>query len=142
MRIALVLLATLALLLAALAAGCAGTPPVEGTPAPTAPPVTGGGGGEPVTVALVAQNMQFDTDIIVAPAGATVTVAFENRDAGVQHNLAVYTDASAGTTIFRGPVVTGPGSATYTFTAPSTPGTYFFRCDVHPTQMTGSFVVQ
>ena len=143
MRIALVLLAATALLLAALAAGCADTPPANGTPTPDAPTAaTGGGAGEPVAIALEARDMQFDTDILVAPAGATVTVAFENRDAGVQHNLAVYTDASAGTVIFKGPVVTGPGSATYTFTAPSTPGTYFFRCDLHPEQMTGSFVVQ
>ena len=27
------------------------------------------------------------------------------------------------------------------FTAPSTPGRYFFRCDVHPTLMTGFLVV-
>lgn len=140
MRKILVLIAMAGLLLgSALAAGCTGAP-ASGSPTPTAD--TGGGPGEPVTIALEARDMQFDTDILVAPAGATVTVAFENRDAGVQHNLAVYTDAAAGTTIFKGPVVTGPGTATYTFTAPSTPGTYFFRCDVHPTQMTGSFVVQ
>ncbi len=29
----------------------------------------------------------------------------------------------------------------YTFTAHSQPGTYFFRCDVHFTMMTGQFVV-
>ncbi len=142
MRMVLVLLATIALLLVALGAGCADTPPAAGTPTSPAPSVTGGGAGQPVTIALAAQNMQFDMDILVAPAGATVTIAFENKDAGVQHNFAVYTDASAGTSIFKGPVVNGPGSATYTFTAPSTPGTYFFRCDLHPTQMTGSFVVK
>ena len=143
MRYVLVLIAMTGLLLgSALAAGCTGAPPASGTPTPTAPPATGGGTGQPVTVALAAQNMQFDTDIIVAPAGATVTVAFDNRDAGVQHNLAVYTDASASTPIFIGQVITGPKTATYTFNAPSTPGTYFFRCDPHPTQMTGSFVVQ
>ena len=139
MRIDLVLLATTALLLAALFAGCSGTPSGD-MPAPTA--ATGGWSGQPVAIALEARDMQFDTDILVAPAGATVTVTFENRDAGVQHNLAVYTDASAATPIFRGQVITGPKTATYTFTAPSTPGTYFFRCDPHPTQMTGSFVVQ
>jgi len=32
-------------------------------------------------------------------------------------------------------------TTTYTFTAPSTPGTYFFRCDVHPETMTGQFIV-
>jgi hypothetical protein len=28
------------------------------------------------------------------------------------------------------------------FTAPSTPGTYYFHCDVHPDQMNGTFIVQ
>jgi plastocyanin len=142
MRIALVLLVTTALLFTAFAAGCADTPPANGTSAPATPPATGGGAGQPVAIALTAQDMQFDTDILAAPAGAIVAVAFENRDAGVQHNLAVYTDTSARTPVFRGLAVTGPGSATYTFTAPSTPGTYHFRCDFHPDQMTGSFVVQ
>jgi len=63
-------------------------------------------------------------------------------DAGVPHNFAVYTDSSSTTPIFKGPIVTGPTTTTYTFTAPSTPGSYFFRCDVHPTTMTGTFVVQ
>ena len=62
-------------------------------------------------------------------------------DAGVPHNFAVYTDATASTAIFTGAVVTGPTTTTYTFTAPSTPGSYFFRCDVHPTIMTGQFIV-
>jgi plastocyanin len=63
-------------------------------------------------------------------------------DSGIPHNFAVYNNQSATTVIFRGDVVTGPGTKTYTFTAPATPGTYFFRCDVHPTQMTGQFIVQ
>jgi plastocyanin len=70
-----------------------------------------------------------------------MTINFNNMDSGIQHNFAVYTDPSAATTIFKGQNVTGPGTVTYTFTAPSTPGNYFFRCDVHPTIMTGTFKV-
>ena len=55
-------------------------------------------------------------------AGALVTVNFNNMDAGVRHNFAVYTDASAATPIFTGTIVTGPTTTTYTFTAPGTPG--------------------
>jgi plastocyanin len=58
------------------------------------------------------------------------------------HNFAAYTDQTANNVIFQGQIVTGPATATYNFTAPSTPGTYFFRCDIHPTQMTGQFIVQ
>jgi plastocyanin len=32
-------------------------------------------------------------------------------------------------------------TTTYTFEAPD-PGEYFFRCDVHPVDMTGTFVVR
>jgi len=108
-----------------------------GTTSTTAAVTTAG----PVTVSLTAQNIKFDKGSISVPAGATVTVNFNNMDSGVPHNFAVYTDSSASTNIFRGQIVTGPTTTTYTFTAPSTPGTYYFRCDVHPTQMTGQFIV-
>jgi plastocyanin len=41
-----------------------------------------------------------------------------------------------------GDVITGPKKITYTFDAPEKPGTYFFRCDIHPTTMTGQFIVE
>jgi len=93
-----------------------------------------------VTVEIAAENVAFDTETITVPAGAEVTVNFENRDGGVPHNVAVYRDSSATEAIFVGEIVTGPAQVTYTFTAPSEPGTYFFRCDVHPS-MNGAFVV-
>ncbi len=102
---------------------------------------TGGGAGQPAAITLTAQNMKFDKSTITVPAGSAVTITFTNNESGVPHNFALYTDASAATAIFRGTIVTGPGTTKYTFTAPSTPGTYFFRCDVHPTQMTGQFIV-
>ncbi len=108
------------------------------TPTTTAPATTVGGSA---TVSLTAQNIAFDKSSITVPAGSQVRVTFTNMDSGVPHNFAVYTDASASTAIFTGAIVTGPTTTTYTFTAPSTPGTYFFRCDVHPTQMTGQFIV-
>ncbi len=79
---------------------------------------------------------------ITVPHGAQVTINFNNMDSGVIHNFSVYTNASATQAIFTGQMVTGPGTMTYNFTAPAAPGTYFFRCDVHPTIMTGQFIVQ
>ncbi len=76
------------------------------------------------------------------PAGANVTVNFNNMDSGIPHNFAVYTNSSATEKIFVGEIITGPVTTTYNFTAPEKPGTYFFRCDVHPEQMRGDFVVQ
>lgn len=126
-----------------LAAGCVSPGGNVTQPArtPTAAATTAAG-GEPATVDLAAENLAFDTSTITVPAGAEVTVNFNNQDSGIQHNFAVYTDSSAAEEIFVGETVTGPGSVTYTFTAPSEPGTYFFRCDVHPEAMTGEFVVE
>jgi len=86
--------------------------------------------------------MAFDTNTITVPAGANVTVNFNNKDTGIPHNLAVYTDSNATTSIFKGKIITGSSTTVYQFTAPSTPGIYFFRCDTHPTIMTGKFIVQ
>ncbi len=94
-----------------------------------------------VTIDLMAKNLTFNMSTITVPAGANVVVNFDNQDNGVSHNFAVYTNSSASTVIFKGNNITGPKMTTYTFTAPTTPGTYFFRCDTHPTTMTGQFIV-
>jgi plastocyanin len=130
----------------ALCAGCASPGPGGATPAPTGVTVVtttdlpGGPGNAPVALTLAARDIAFDTSTLSAPAGSTVTMTFVNNDAGIPHNFALYTDATASTTIFRGAIVTGVATTTYTFTAPSMAGTYFFRCDPHPTTMTGSFI--
>lgn len=95
-----------------------------------------------MTIGLVAQNIAFNTSTITVPAGAQVTVNFDNKDNGIPHNFAVYQTSQAQDAIFTEDTVTGSATTTYTFTAPSEPGTHFFRCDVHPQQMTGQFIVQ
>jgi plastocyanin len=85
--------------------------------------------------------MAFDTNLITVPSGSTVTMTFVNNDAGISHNFALYTDTSATSKIFAGDITKGVKTVTYTFTAPSTLGNYFFRCDIHPELMTGTFVV-
>lgn len=101
-----------------------------------------GGSGKTATVDIVAKNMAFDKQTITVPAGAKVTVNFDNQDTSVPHNIAFYKSSAATDPIFVGQMVTGPNKVTESFTAPSEPGTYFFRCDVHPQTMTGQFIVQ
>jgi len=137
----------------AVIAGCATNPPsTTPTPTPTfssfpspsqtvSPGTTTQGGGGTVSINLVALNIAFDQSTITVLAGAHVVMVFDNQDAGVIHNFSLYTDSSAKTKLFAGDFVTGPKKITYTFDAPSTPGRYFFRCDVHPTAMFGTFVV-
>jgi len=109
--------------------------------ATTARATTGTSGGAIVPLTITAKNMAFDRATLSAPAGSTVVLTFVNNDANVPHNVALYTDTSAGSRIYVGEIVDGVSTVTYTFTAPSTPGRYFFRCDVHPETMTGTFVV-
>ncbi|NQS78251.1 MAG: hypothetical protein HQQ74_06015, partial [Methanoculleus bourgensis] len=92
-------------------------------------------------VNLTAENIAFDTDTITVPAGANVTVNFNNKDSGIPHNFAVYDSSFRSERIFVGEIITGPATINYTFTAPSEPGTYYFQCDVHPS-MNGDFIVE
>ncbi|MGD0795365.1 MAG: cupredoxin domain-containing protein [Dehalococcoidales bacterium] len=109
-------------------------PPATTTPIP--PPAT----GQSVTIDLAAKNLAFDKSTITVPAGAQVTINFNNQDA-ISHNFALYTDSSASKSIFVGQTISA-STTVYKFTAPTTPGTYFFRCDVHPSIMNGKFIVQ
>lgn len=90
---------------------------------------------------ISAKALNFDKNCLAAPAGKTFTITFANSDTGVPHNVAIYTDSSAAKNLFKGQVVTG--SKTVVYHVPALPaGTYYFRCDVHPTQMYGTFVVK
>jgi plastocyanin len=106
----------------------------QGGPAPTPPP------GASV-LQITAENLQFSPRSLRATAGQPVQVQLNNRDSGVQHNIAFYNNSSASQVIFKGELFAGPQTKTESFTAPSSRGNYYFRCDVHP-DMNGSFVVQ
>jgi plastocyanin len=105
--------------------------------ASTAAPAPSG----PNAVAISAKGLKFDASTLNAPANTAFTIDFDNADAGVPHNVAIYKDSSASTALFKGAIVTGPKTTTYDVKALAA-GTYFFRCDVHPTLMTGSLVVK
>ena len=111
------------------------------TAGPTAPPSETVGPGAPGVLAIAAQNLLFDKKTLEAPARTEITVRFDNRDAGVLHNVAFYTNRTARSKIFVGEIITGPKVIEYEFTTPA-PGSFFFRCDVHPDTMTGTFTVK
>ena len=97
---------------------------------------------ENVTVNIMAENTAFNVSTITVTAGSEVTVNFDNQDANVAHNIAFYETSAADKPIYVGEVFQGPKMIVYKFTAPDIPGTYFFRCDVHPSNMNGQFIVQ
>jgi plastocyanin len=112
---------------------------------PTAAPTASGGApptpSVPGAIQLRAFNLAFDKTSLTATANQPVTIQFDNADSGVLHNFALYNNASASQKIFAGELATGPKVVDYKFTAPAA-GTYFFRCDVHPDTMKGSFAVR
>lgn len=122
--------AVIALTVCAIAIGCGGGSG-QGADATPAVPST--------DLHLSVKDLKFNTKTLVAVANSDVRVSFSN-DSSLPHNFSVYTDKGAKSKIFQGDVVSERKSTTYTFTTPG-PGTYFFRCDVHP-DMNGMFVVQ
>jgi plastocyanin len=120
-------------------------------PVPTSAPSTSGSTGGTsapagaTVIDLAAQNLAFDKRSLTAPANSPVTIRFNNRDAGVIHNVAIYRSKSSLTQPLvsgsKGNLLTGPASENVTFTTPG-PGNYYYQCDVHPDTMNGSFVVK
>jgi hypothetical protein len=113
-----------------------GFAPASGTPGSGTGSVPSG-----PSVTVTAKANAFTSTTVEAPASQPFSIVFVNDDPGVQHNVAIYTDDSASTTRFRGTLVSGPKTIVYRVPALS-PGTFFFRCDVHPDTMKGQFVVK
>lgn len=91
-------------------------------------------------VELRAKAVAFNLKDLNLHAGAEAEIKLDNEDT-VPHNVAIYAnEAHTGPALFQGAVITGGESITYRFPVPP-PGTYFFRCDIHPTVMTGKITV-
>jgi plastocyanin/mono/diheme cytochrome c family protein len=96
---------------------------------------------------VTASGIKFDKSSITVSKGQNVRIIFTNNDQATQHNFAVYkssTDLTAasstgGTSV--GTIFEGVNTDNIVFASPAA-GTYYFRCDVHPTIMFGDFIVQ
>jgi cytochrome c oxidase subunit 2 len=100
----------------------------------------------PVTqLTIVAKNLKWNTNALTVPAGSSVNLTLDNQDTGVPHNFSIYKGTQApganDKPLVTLKIQTGPIQATQLFNAPAA-GTYYFRCDVHPTAMIGTFTVQ
>jgi len=146
-------------LMAALAFGCGGgeepsagpsvpaSSPVGGSPSPSPSSSASSGATcspngtelEIVAEANTAGTHAFDRDCLAAPAAEAFTIRFDNRDADT-HNVEIL-DQPGGTSLFSGKVINGPKVTTYSVEAMD-PGTYYFRCAIHPLLMNGTFVVE
>lgn len=94
----------------------------------------------PFRAAVSANNIAFNTNELSIPAGVRALLEFNNQEV-VPHNVGIFKGSDAtGEKIFTGDVITGPREIVYAI-LPLAPGAYFFRCDIHPTTMTGSIKV-
>jgi len=112
------------------------------SPAPSPSPGASGqpgpsGGASGVTISETAQNVQFQNTELTAPAGAPITINFDNQDAGIPHNMVFKNDA--GTVVFTGDLITGVAQTVYSLPGLQ-PGSYTFVCAVH-SNMTGTLKV-
>ena len=148
----------LAVVVGASAAACVtATPGWTYTPAPsvTSPPsaapsgsaaASPGASGSPGAgeaggvVSITALNVAFEETAVSAPAGKAFQIAFDNKDAGTPHNVAIHKDSASGAEVFKGDIITGPATRTYDVPALDA-GTYAFVCSVNP-NMTGTLTVQ
>ncbi|NLX49928.1 MAG: hypothetical protein GXY82_08705 [Methanospirillum sp.] len=117
------------------------SPTATATPSPTAtatPPPA-------VTVELVADSSNpesgFSPSTLTVPAGARVTLVFDNRD-WTTHSVSIFADEDWDDPIFEGAPVKGPAVVEYTFTAPAAPGRYVIACGVPSPHRMGTLVVE
>lgn len=102
--------------------------PPEPPPSQECTPVTDG------RVSVVAEGIAFtEGSCIEVSAGESFTIAFDNRDAGVQHNIQISNGAEpSADLLFEGELVTGAAQVDYEIPAFDSPGEYAFICVVHP----------
>lgn len=112
----------------------------QATPAPSASGPAPSGGQAGTILEISALNVAFEQTSLTAPADTPFQIAFENKDNGVPHNVAIHKDSPTGQEIFKGAIFNGPDKQTYD--VPALPaGAYAFICSVHP-NMTGTLTVQ
>jgi plastocyanin len=88
------------------------------------------------------QPLAFQPAELTAPANTVVTVTYSNNT-NLPHNIHFFDGSDQNApSLGATKVQTGPNAQdSVTFTTPSTPGDYFFWCDVHQSAMTGTLHV-
>lgn len=96
------------------------------------------------TVDLIAKLIAFDLSEIRLQADGQVRIRLDNQDVNTEHNIAVYRSETDLTEVSPGSIgliFLGPEVDDTVFDVPDA-GTYFFHCDIHPTQMVGTLTVE
>lgn len=125
--------------------------PVPPDPAPVTQPACGqnlpaavptpGAVAPSATLKITAQGTAWDTEKLVGIVGQELTLTYENKDAGTAHNIHIFKNKDAsGDAVIQSDVAPGPEALTLKF-GPLDAGDYYYQCDIHPGQMSGTLSV-
>lgn len=106
----------------------------------TPQPSVAAGGTAPAEggLVVVAKDIKFSPEQLTAPPGPA-TITLRNED-GTLHNLHLFKGGdNKGESLGATQPQSGP--STSTLDATLEPGTYFYQCDIHPSQMQGTLKV-
>jgi plastocyanin len=116
------------------------TQPACGQNLPAAVP-TPGAVAASANLKLVAQGTAWDTEKLLGIAGQELTLSYDNKDAGIAHNIHIFANKDAsGDAVIQSEIAPGPETLTLKF-GPLVAGDYYYQCDIHPGQMSGTLSV-
>lgn len=110
------------------------TPPPEGDETPIA--IVG------EALDIIGKDIQFDKGKLTVAADTPFTVVFDHQDEGINHNFAIYETPAAENLVAGTEIEPGPVEQRLPLPEGLPAGSYFYRCDVHPTTMTGILEVK
>ena len=93
------------------------------------------------TVTVIAKNTAFSTASLTAKPG-NLTIDFKNEETSpISHDMQFFDGpTSSSPVLYTGAIISSGASATYEL-KDLKPGTYYYRCLIHPTIMTGTLTV-
>jgi hypothetical protein len=104
------------------------------TPTPISPPTL-------FTIVVVAQAIEFDVDVLEAPADTPFVIHFRNLDPSEMLHVVDIRDVD-GTVLYQSEVIRGGEATDYEY-GPMSAGDYVFICSVHPIpSMTGTLRIR
>ena len=90
---------------------------------------------------VIATDNAFDKTQLVVPAGQEFTITMVNRGQA-PHNVHIFESQGGPSIAATDPILITGGQSGTLRTTIGRPGSYYYQCDYHPAEMTGTLVVQ